>query len=425
VIRRTTPLAFAVAALVGWTLFLGVLVDRAELVIVAVPLAIGLLSAGSRRPPPRIFVAQRLSADRLSEGDRLFVTVTVAAEAPVPIVELFVPLPPMLQVNAGNNRVVLDTAAGDEAELTFSVLCPARGRFDLGTIHLRFWDRSGMAVYETSQTSRKLISVYPYVVPIRQVPRPVRTQLSFGNYVSRRIGEGIEPGDIRPFMPGDRMRHINWRASLRNQQLYVTRFHEENNADVVLLLDTLSETGLAPYSTLDLSVRAAAALANAYLARKDRVGFIEFGGFLRWINPATGQRQAEALVEGLLPAATHFSYVVPQLDRVPNRLLPRQALVIALTPLLDERFIKATVNLAARGFDVILLALSPIEPTRRVLGRTALDDTACRLWMMEWQVKVDELRRRGLAIAEWHAETSLEAVLAPFAKTRPRRAAPL
>jgi uncharacterized protein (DUF58 family) len=99
VIRRTTPLAFAVAALVGWTLFLGVLVDRAELLILAVPLAIGLLSAGSRRPPPRISVEQQLSADRLSEGDRLFVTVTVAAEAPIPIVELFVPLPSMLQVH--------------------------------------------------------------------------------------------------------------------------------------------------------------------------------------------------------------------------------------------------------------------------------------------------------------------------------------
>ena len=188
----------------------------------------------------------------------------------------------------------------------------------------------------------------------------------------------------------------------------------------MLLLDTLSETGLAPYSTLDLSVRAAAALANAYLARKDRVGFIEFGGFLRWINPATGRRQAEVLVEGLLPAATHFSYVVPQLDRVPNRVLPRQALVIALTPLLDERFIKATIDLAARGFDVILLAVSPIEPTRRVLGRTSIDDTACRLWMMEWQVKVDELRRRGLAVAEWRPEAPLGAVFAPFARIRLR-----
>jgi len=416
---HTTPLAFAIAMLMGWALFLGVLADRAELFIVAVPLSIGLLSGGLRRPPP-VSVTQEISAERLSEGDRLLVTVSLASEAPVPIVELFVAVPPMLQVDGGNNRVVLDTNTGNEADWSFSVLCPARGRFDLGNIYLRFWDRSGMAVHETNQTSPKPILIYPYIAPIRLVPRPISTQFSFGNYVSRRVSEGIEPGEISPFMPGDRTRHINWRASLRTQQLYVTRFHEERNADVVLLLDTLSETGEAPYSTLDLAVRAAAALANAYLARKDRVGFIEFGGFLRWLNPATGRRQAEALVEGLLPAATHFSYVVPQLDRLPSRALPSQALVIALTPLLDDRFIKATVDLAARGFDVIVLAVSPLEPTRRVLRGTVLDEMACRLWAREWQVKVDALRRRGVAIAVSHPETPLEAVLAPFARTRPR-----
>src|SRR6185437_14399302 len=101
-------------------------------------------------------------------------------------------------------------------------------------------------------------------------------------------------------LPGDRTRHINWRASLRRQQLFVTQYHEERNADIVLLLDALSEIGVRPHSTLDLSVRAAAALANAYLARKDRVGFVDFGGYLRWIDPATGQRHAQLLVDGLL-----------------------------------------------------------------------------------------------------------------------------
>src|SRR5204862_6530544 len=153
---------------------------------------------------------------------------------------------------------------------------------------------------------------------------------------------------LHAFLPVDRTRDINWRVTLRRQQLYVTRFHGEQNADVVLLLDTLSETGVAPFSTLDLTVRAAAALANAYLARKDRVGFVEFGGFLRWINPGSGRRQAEALVESLLPAATHFSYVVPQLDRLPVRVLPRQALVIAPTPLLDQCFINGRIHLVLR-----------------------------------------------------------------------------
>jgi uncharacterized protein (DUF58 family) len=423
VIPRATPLAFSVATLIAWMLLLGLLVDRTELFVAAIPLAVGLLSIRPRARPPRLELRQEISADRLAEGDRLVVTVTVAATDPVPMIEILVALPPMVEIDAGSNRVVLAVDPGTEENWSFAVLCPARGRFDLGRLYIRLWDRSGMAVCESRQASPKPISVYPYVARISHVPRPVHTQFSFGNYVSPRLGEGIEPGEIRPFLPGDRTRHINWRASLRHQQLYVTQFHQERNADVVLLLDALSETGAAPYSTLDASVRAAAALASAYLVRKDRVGFVEFGGFLRWINPATGQRQGEVLVERLLPAATHFSYVVPQLDRLPARVLPPQALVIALSPLLDERFMKAVIDLAARRFDVVVLAVSPIEATRRLFGGSLLDDIACRLWAMEWQIKVDRLRRHGLAIVEWHLDTPLEAALAPMTRSRPRWAA--
>jgi uncharacterized protein (DUF58 family) len=329
----------------------------------------------------------------------------------------------LLCLETGNNRVVLAIGPDREAGWSFQVRCPARGRFDLGTIHVRLWDRAGLSLVESSHVAAKPVSVYPSVERVRHVPQPVRTQFSFGNYVSPALGEGLEPGEIRPFLPGDRTRRINWRASLRRQQLYVTQFHEERNADVVLLLDTLSDIGARPFSTLDLGVRAAAALAYAYLARKDRVGFIEFGAFLRWIAPATGQRQGEVLVEGLLPAATHFSYVTPQLDRLPPRILPPRALVIALTSLLDDRFINAIVDLAARGFDVIVLALSPIEATRRILARSIIDESACRLWAVEWQARLAALRGRGLMIAEWPAGLPLEAVLVPLSRTRPRSVA--
>jgi uncharacterized protein (DUF58 family) len=203
----------------------------------------------------------------------------------------------------------------------------------------------------------------------------------------------------------------------------VTQFHEERNADVVLLLDALSETGAPPYSTLDFSVRAAAALTGAYLARKDRVGLLEYGGFLRSIEPATGRRQRQAIVEALLPAATHFSYVVPLLDRLPGRILPRQALIIAITPLLDERFAEAIIDLMTRGFDVIVLVVSPIEPLQRVLAGSASDDLALRIWALEWQATADKLRAHGLMIVEWHPDTPLDVALAPLARSRPRWAA--
>ena len=156
-IRRATPVAFALATLLGWALFLSVLADRAELLIAAVPLAVALLALGRDRAAPRFELRQELSADRLAEGDRLLVTVSVEAIDPLPAIEILMAVPPLLEVEAGNNRVVLGIAAGGEASWSFQVLCPARGRFDLGELHLRLWDPSGLIVRETRHASAQTV----------------------------------------------------------------------------------------------------------------------------------------------------------------------------------------------------------------------------------------------------------------------------
>ena len=104
----------------------------------------------------------------------------------------------------------------------------------------------------------------------------------------RRSARGSSPATSGSSRPGDRIKQVNWRASLRLGTLYVTQHHRERNADVVLMLDTLAEVGRAPDTTLDLGVRAAASLATGYLARKDRVGLINYGGLIHWVRPGPG-----------------------------------------------------------------------------------------------------------------------------------------
>ena len=418
-IGRPTPQAFALATLLAWCLFLGVLCDRLELLVAALPLAMGFLSAAWSALHPRFGLAQTVSGSRVAEGGRVTVHAKLDAADTLPIAEILSPVPRQLTLVSGNNRTVQTVEAGGSVDWSFDIDCPARGRFDLGTAFVRLWDRSGLRVAECRLAQNAEVAVYPGVERLRHVPQPLRTQSSFGNYVSAQVGEGIEPGDLRPFASGDRVRRINWRATARRGELYVTRFQEERNADVVLLLDALSDCGAPPHSSLDLGVRAAAALAHAYLARKDRVGFIEYGGFLRWISPGTGRRQGEAVAEALLPAATHFSYVAPRLDRLPPRILPANALVIALSPLLDGRFTDALADLVARGFDVILVAISPVEATRRSLDGSRVDDLACRLWALEWRAKLNALKRHGVRAAEWDGAAPLEAVLSGLARIRP------
>jgi uncharacterized protein (DUF58 family) len=419
---RLTPLALSLLTVTAWALSLAILSARPELFVAALPLALALASLALRPTVPTYAVTHHVSADRVFEGEGVTVTVEVTAASAVPLMELIDPLPPGSDLISGHNRGVLTLRPGQTASFRYEIRCPVRGVLDAGTTVVRTRDRWGVRAWERRHVDRKLVRVYPQIAPLRSLPLPIHTQTSTGDYVSPALGEGIEPGDIRPFAPGDRIRQVNWRASLRLGTLHVTQHQRERNADVVLILDTLAQVGATPGTTLDFAVRATASLATAYLARKDRVGLVLYGGLIDWVRPWSGRVQYERLAGTLLKADVVFTYVAKDLALVPPRVLPPQALVIALTPLLDSRFPKAALDLAARGFDLVVLVVSPVDVTRSTLPGSLPNALACRLWTLERRAQLDELRRQGLVVLEWNPSDPLELALAGLGRRRPHPA---
>jgi uncharacterized protein (DUF58 family) len=418
-----TPLTASLLIVAGWALSLGILAARPELYLAALPLLLVLATLARRAPLPDASITHEVSRDRLFEGETATVTVTVTARTPVGLIEVLGPRPPGSQVVSGSHKAVSTLGAGQTAQWSYDLRFPGRGVHDLGTVVARTRDRVGLRAWERRHVDARLVRVYPRIVPLRSLPQPVHARTSVGDYVSPAVGEGIEPGDIRQFAPGDRIKQVNWRASLRLGTLYVTQHQRERNADVVLMLDTLAEVGAPPETTLDLGVRAATSLASAYLARKDRVGLVVYGGVMSWVRPASGRVQGERLADALVRASVVFTYVAKDLALVPPRVLPPQALVIAITPLLDRRFTKAILDLAARGFDLVVLVTSPVEVTRATLGSSPIVDLACRLWTLERRNELGALRRHGLEVLEWCAPAPLEVALAGSRRQRRRRMA--
>jgi len=396
---------------VALAVLLGVLVGRAELFVAIAPLALALLRGARHRPAPRVAVGYAVSIARLFEGERLTVSLELTAEGALEQVEVVQALPPSARLVTGHHRTVLALEAGGTARWNYQLDLPVAARAVIGAPGLRVWDSSGLGAHDTAPGASTVVRIYPRAEPVRRPPRPLRTQTSVGNYASPQFGDGIEPGEIRPFAPGDLIRHVNWRASTRQRSLFVTRHQQERNADVVLMLDTLSQAGAGPTSTLHASLRAIASLAAAYLARKDRVGLIEYGGVLRWVRPGSGRLALERLLETLVRASVTFTFVAKRLDAVPPRILPSQALVIAVSPLLDARFVAAARDLAGRGFDVVVLAVDPVAATRAALAPSAPVDTACRLWAVERHLQVAALRGSGLRVVEWRPHEPLELAL--------------
>ena len=118
-----------------------------------------------------------------------------------------------------------------------------------------------------------------------------------------------------------------------------------------------------------------------------------------------------------------FTYVAKDLALVPPRVLPPSALVVAITPMLDARFTKAALDLAARGFDLVVLVVSPVGVIRKMLAGSPTDELACRLWALERRARLDVLRGHGLAVVEWDPSEPLAHALARFERRRPRLAA--
>ena len=73
-----------------------------------------------------------------------------------------------------------------------------------------------------------------------EAPQPVGL---VGANRSRRLGDGSEFAGIRGFHPGDRLRRINWRVSLRTGDLHVVTARSEEDSGVLIVVDGLADHG--------------------------------------------------------------------------------------------------------------------------------------------------------------------------------------
>jgi uncharacterized protein (DUF58 family) len=382
---------------------------RAELVVLAAPfallLAVGLVLARA----PQVSVSCALDAERALEDDTVRATLVVRAEAPVERLEVLLALPYGLRSDPRRNPATLRLAAGQERTLEVDILCARWGGYAPGEVYLRARDRLALSTWEVGLDRRSRLKVYPRPEELLDLVRPLETQVFAGNQVARTKGDGIEFADIRPFATGDRVRRINWRASARRGELVVNELHPERNTDVILFVDSFSEARADAEGTLDLTVRAAAALAERYLARKDRVGVVGFGGVLNWLLPATGVLQLYRIVDSLLDTEIVLNYAWKDIDVIPARTLPPKALVLALTPLLDERAVGALLDLRARGFDLAIVDVSPIPFARPGAGQA--EELAHRLWVHRRAALRYRFEQAGVPVVEWHEGVPLAAAL--------------
>jgi uncharacterized protein (DUF58 family) len=407
--RRAAPKLGAYTALASVGLFAALVLGRPELVALTAPFLLALGVGLALATAPR-FTAEVDAPERAVEGDELTVRITLTAETPVERLDVYLRIPDGLEPPEDAPRATaVHLRRGERRELELELEARRWGVQALGPLYLRARDRVGLLVAEGAVQRPPQVRVYPRADTLRRILQPRDTQVFSGSEVSRRKGEGIEFADLRPWAPGDPLKRINWRASARRGDVWVNESHPERNADVILFVDSFEEARQSDAGTLDLAVRATAALADAYIARRDRVGLVSFGGILRWLTPGMGRVQLYRIVDALIDTEVVLSYYWTEIEVIPRRTLTPHALVIALSPLLDRRSVGALLDLRARGYDLAVVDVSPLPFTQR--PSRGLDSVAYDIWMLRRDAVRHRLRRAGVAVAEWQDGTPLDAVL--------------
>jgi uncharacterized protein (DUF58 family) len=124
-----------------------------------------------------------------------------------------------------------------------------------------------------------------------------------GEYVSVFKGRGMEFDEVRPYVPGDDVRTIDWNVTARSGAPYVKRFVEERELTVMLLVDVSPSMGFgsAARSKREAATELSALIAFSAIRNDDKVGLLLFhGGTERYIPPRKGQKHAMRVVREVL-----------------------------------------------------------------------------------------------------------------------------
>ncbi|MDR3655219.1 MAG: DUF58 domain-containing protein [Mycobacterium sp.] len=388
---RASPLTRAIATCAGVALAAAVIGAQWRLIAFAAPLLGVLCSISWQRPVPKVHIHGEPDSQRCFEGEqaRLRIWATTegsgAVQVAIPDVDGM-----QLDVIDSDSQQAKTVAATAQRWGRYSI----RARVDVVA-------RGGLLT-GTADVDAADVIVFP-LTPPQSTPIPQTELLDrLGAHLTRHIGPGVEYADIRPYVPGDQLRAVNWPVSARRGQLHVTQRLTDRAADVVVLIDTYRQPAGPATEATERAVRGAAQVVQTALRHGDRAGIVSLGGDRpRWLGADIGQRQFFRVLDTVLGAGDRFENTTGTL--APRAAVPAGAIVIAFSTLLDTEFALALIDLRKRGHVVIavdILDSSPFEGKQ--------DPLVDRLWALQRSAMYRDMATIGVDIVSWQGNRGLE-----------------
>jgi uncharacterized protein (DUF58 family) len=222
-----------------------------------------------------------------------------------------------------------------------------------------------------TEAPRKLRYLDPetlqHIGSLELVAREVVEGLHVGMHNSPLRGFSTEFAQHRPYVPGDELRHLDWRVYARTGRYYLKLYEAETNLTANLLLDASSSMRYASgaVSKLEYAKFMAASLAYLIVHQRDSAGLAVFDSVLRsYIEPRMTMGVIRTIAEELEKAGDEPRTDVAALLHEFARRMPRRGFVLLFSDLFDhvEEFLQGFDHLRFRGHNVTVFhLLDPYE----------------------------------------------------------------
>ncbi|MFD2171169.1 DUF58 domain-containing protein [Tumebacillus lipolyticus] len=179
---------------------------------------------------------------------------------------------------------------------------------------------------------------------------------------SKQLGSSVEFAEYRPYLPGDDLRHLDWRAYARLGRLFLKTFFDERDVLLYLMID--ASRSMDFNGKLQQAQQVAAALGYLALAEADRVEALLFADrMLSRSNRLMSKQSANRLFSTLQQAQALGSGTEGSLSWLLRSGMPTESgLVVILSDFLfGDGYEEALKRLQGAGHSVVVVQILSAE----------------------------------------------------------------
>jgi uncharacterized protein (DUF58 family) len=284
--------------------------------------------------------------------------------------------------NATGSRVLTLLPARQKRSYTARTWLTTRGGFPLGPTTVTSGDPFGIFRVAKKFPITANLVVFPMLFPVQDFLSP--PGLLPGGKAIRRKSIDVTPhaSGVREYIPGDPMKRIHWRTSVRRDRLMVKEFEQDPQAEVWFFLDTHRNAHVArrvetpnlpplddlflvrrhkvklPPSTLEYAISITASLAHYFIERRRSVGMVTASEHSYEVIPAErSERQEGKILEALAFLQGESNITLPSLVSAQIGQLPQGSSAILVTPMPGTELLLAVDSLQRRSLRPVAVLL--------------------------------------------------------------------